>query len=102
MCNFNFYEPSMSIVTSVKDGLYEVQNRKAQMKTMSTINNLSILKHCKLFVYSELKLQYVNVPTPRYIILNKGSLFCDIRSLSLFCTELKNKRINLLDCSRHF
>lgn len=37
---------------------------------MSTINNLSILKHCKLFVYLELKLQYVNVPTPRYIMLN--------------------------------
>lgn len=34
---------------------------------MSTINNLSILKHCKLFVYLELELQYVNVPTPRYI-----------------------------------
>lgn len=34
---------------------------------MSTINNLSILKHCKLFVYLDLELQYVNVPTPRYI-----------------------------------
>lgn len=71
---------------------------------MSTINNLSILKHCKLFVYLELELQYVNVPTPRYINaeLRKFFFFGDRRSSSLFYTDTKNNRIIWLDDCRQF
>lgn len=70
---------------------------------MSTINNLSILKHCKLFVYLELELQYVNVPTPRYINAELRKFFFVTEGHHRYFTLIqKNNRILWLMTAANF